>query len=103
MIYDAYHHIVNLSNPAGSPKTYDVCGNICETGDRFATDRELPEIREGDLLAILNAGAYCYAMGSVYNLRPLPTEVLIHRGEATLARKGLSNVELADEILRTYA
>lgn len=103
MIYDAYHHIVNLSNPAGSPKTYDVCGNICETGDRFATDRELPEIREGDLLAILNAGAYCCAMGSVYNLRPLPTEVLIHDGEATLARQGLSNVELADEILRTYA
>ncbi|MBT3380956.1 MAG: diaminopimelate decarboxylase [Lentisphaerae bacterium] len=102
MIYDAYHHIVNLSNPHGPPRTYDVCGNICETGDRFATDRVLPEVCEGDLLAILNAGAYCCAMGSVYNLRPLPTEVLVHKGQATLARKGLSNVELADEILRTY-
>jgi len=101
MIYDAYHHIVNLSNPDGALKTYDVCGNICETGDRFAADRELPEIREGDLLAILNAGAYCYAMGSVYNLRPLPTEIMVHDGVATLSRRGLTNEELVDAILRS--
>ena len=55
MFYEAYHHIVNVSNPAGEEGTYDVCGNICETGDTFCTDRPLAEIREGDVLAIENA------------------------------------------------
>ena len=49
--------MLNLSNPGGAVGTYDVCGNICETGDVFCIDRKLPEIREGDILAILNAGA----------------------------------------------
>jgi diaminopimelate decarboxylase len=100
MFYDAYHHIENLSNPEGKPYVYDVCGNICETGDRFATDREIPEIREGDLLAIRNAGAYCYAMGSVYNLRAMPPEVLVCRGEARLVRQRLTSEELIEKIMR---
>jgi diaminopimelate decarboxylase len=99
MLYDAYHHIVNLSNPHGEPKLYDICGNICETGDRFAEQREIAEIREGDILSIENSGAYCYSMGSVYNLRPMPAEVVASQGELTLARKALTNEALIDSIL----
>jgi len=99
MLYGAYHHIVNLTNPTGRPGTYDICGNICETGDRFAEHRDLPEVREGDLLDIQNAGAYCYSMGGVYNLRPMPTEVVAKDGSIILARKGLTNEQLALQIL----
>lgn len=97
--YGAYHHITNLTNPHGVPEKYDVCGNICETGDVFAKQRDLPEIREGDLLAIGNAGAYCYSMGGVYNLRPMPAEVFFYHGRAELSRRRLSNSELIDNIL----
>ena len=99
MFYQAYHQIDNLSNPNGESKVYDICGNICETGDLFASDRKVPEVREGDLLAIRTAGAYCYAMGSVYNLRAMPAEVLVYKGEDKLARKRLSTPELVDSIL----
>jgi len=99
VFYGAYHEVLNLSNPGGTPKVYDVCGNICETGDRFAEQRELPEISEGDILAIKNAGAYCYAMGGVYNLRPMPAEVLVYKGRAELARRKLSNAELVNSII----
>ena len=86
MMYDAYHTIENLSNPDGAPRTYTVVGYMCET-DTFATDRILPEVRSGDVLAIKNAGAYGYSMASNYNGRPRPAEVLIHRGEAKLIRQ----------------
>src|SRR3989344_685825 len=97
MFYDAYHHIINLTNPDGTKKRYDVAGNICETGDYFATNRELPEIRENDLLAIQNAGAYCYSMGGVYNLRAMPAEVMVLNGKDKLVRKRLSSKELVEE------
>lgn len=97
--YSAYHHIVNLSNPDGNPKTYDIFGNICESGDFLAKGRKMPEVREGDYLAVLNAGAYCYSMGSVYNLRPLPGEVVVRKGKETLSRKALSPEELAGRII----
>ena len=99
MFYDAYHHLINLTNPAGTKKMYDVAGNICETGDYFATNRELPEIRENDLLAIQNAGAYCYSMGGVYNLRPMPAEVLVVDGKERLVRKRLTSKELVEQIV----
>jgi diaminopimelate decarboxylase len=98
MFYNAYHHILNLSKPKCKVQKYDICGNICETGDCFATQRDMSEIREGDYLAIQNAGAYCYAMGGVYNLRPMPSEVIIIDGQSKLVRKRLTNDELADEI-----
>lgn len=98
VLYDAYHHIVNLSNPNGKPAAYDVCGNICETGDRFAEQRELTEIREGDVLSIENAGAYCYSMGGIYNLRPMPAEVVISGGRVGSVRRGLSAEELVNMI-----
>lgn len=76
MFYGAYHTINNISNPNGELKKYDVVGNICET-DTFASDRQIPEIRVGDILAFENAGAYCFSMASSYNSRPRPAEVLI--------------------------
>jgi diaminopimelate decarboxylase len=80
-VYDAYHHIVNLSNPDAPARLYDVTGNICETGDVLARERELPHVREGDVLAVLDAGAYGMSMASTYNLRPLPAEVWLDSDE----------------------
>ncbi len=86
MMYDAYHNIVNISNPNGTQKTYTVVGNICET-DTLGTDRELNEVREGDLLVLENAGAYGYMMASNYNSRLRPAEVMIIDGKAKLIRE----------------
>ena len=99
VLYDAYHIIENLSNPDGVPAIYDVCGNICETGDRFAEQRELPEIREYDILDIRNAGAYCYSMGGVYNLRTMPAEVVISGNKVVSHKPRKSDTELIDEII----
>ena len=76
MFYDSYHRIENISNPNAPKQLYTVTGNICET-DTFATDRELNEVREGDLLVFYNAGAYGYEMGSNYNSRFKPAQVLV--------------------------
>ena len=86
MMYDAYHHIVNISNPEAQEKSYTVTGYICET-DTFASDRLLHEVREGDLLVFYNAGAYGYEMSSHYNSRYKPAEVLVRNGKASLIRK----------------
>lgn len=86
MMYDAYHEIVNVSNPEGPKKVYTVVGNICET-DTLGADRELSEVREGDLLVIQNAGAYGYSMASNYNSRLRPAEVLVLEGKAKLIRQ----------------
>ena len=86
MFYGSYHSIENISNPHAPVKKYTVVGNICET-DTFATDRELNEIREGDYLLFLNAGAYCFEMASNYNSRYKPAEVLVKDGKAYLIRK----------------
>ncbi|MEI9919495.1 MAG: diaminopimelate decarboxylase [Bacteroidota bacterium] len=85
MMYNSYHEIVNVSNPTGPLKTYTVVGNICET-DTFGSDRELNEVREGDLLIFKNAGAYGYSMASNYNSRQRPAEVLVINGKAKLIR-----------------
>jgi len=86
MLYDAYHQIENLSNPEGLPRIYSVVGNICET-DTFGSDRKISEISEGDILVMLNAGAYGYAMSSNYNSRFRPAEVLFLNGKKHLIRK----------------
>ncbi|MGZ5287109.1 MAG: diaminopimelate decarboxylase [Flavisolibacter sp.] len=86
MMYDAYHHIVNISNLEGEEKVYTVTGYICET-DTFASDRLLHEIREGDLLVIYNAGAYGFEKSSSYNSRYKPAEVLVKNDEALLIRR----------------
>ena len=86
MFYESFHRIRNISNPDGSIKKYAVVGNICET-DTFAWDRELNEVREGDLLVFDNAGAYGFEMGSNYNSRFLPAQVMIKESEIHLIRK----------------
>ncbi|MCX8020144.1 MAG: diaminopimelate decarboxylase [Chitinophagaceae bacterium] len=86
MFYDAYHHIINLSNPGGVPGIYTVTGNICET-DTFASDRLINEVREGDILVFCNAGAYGFQMASQYNSRYRPAEVMITDGKTILIRK----------------
>lgn len=95
MMYDAYHQIINVSNPGGYQKLYTVVGYICET-DTFGADRKLNEVREGDILAMKNAGAYCYSMSSNYNSRLRPAEVLVMNGKASLIRKR----ETVDDLLR---
>ena len=95
MMYEAYHHIENISNKNGTQRIYTVVGNICET-DTFAWDRTLTEVREGDLLVFLNAGAYGFEMSSNFNSRLRPPEVMIQNGEAKLIRKG----DVFDDLLR---
>lgn len=96
MLYDAYHHIVNLSNPTGKPRIYSVVGYICET-DTLAWDRPIAEIRPGDILCIMNAGAYGFAMSSNYNARVRPAEVLVWEGQPLVIRRR----ETLDDLLTT--
>ena len=86
MFYGATHSIENISNPEGKKRFYSVVGYICET-DTFASNRQIAEISEGDILCFRNAGAYCYTMASNYNSRPRPAEVLWIDGQAKLIRK----------------
>jgi diaminopimelate decarboxylase len=89
-LYGAYHEIVPVTQSAGSSgesEITDIVGPICETGDFFARDRELPVVDEGDLLAILDAGAYGMVLGSNYNTRPRAAEVLISGKSAKLIRR----------------
>jgi diaminopimelate decarboxylase len=89
-LYGAYHEIVPVTQSAGSAGEWevtDIVGPICETGDFFARDRELPVVDEGDLLAILDAGAYGMVLGSNYNTRPRAAEVLIAGKSAKLIRR----------------
>ncbi len=86
MFYEAYHEITNLSNPDGKTRVYNVVGYICET-DTFGINRQLNEVREGDILAMANAGAYSFMMASNYNSRFRPAEVMVLDGEAHLIRR----------------
>ncbi len=87
-MYGSYHPILvaNKLDAAGK-ETYDVAGPICESGDLLAKERQLPEVAEGDLLAILNAGAYGFSMSSQYNSRPRAAEVMIRAGKAVVVRE----------------
>lgn len=87
-MYGSYHPIVvaNRLNSA-EEETYDIAGPLCESGDLLARGRRLPRISEGDLLAILNAGAYGFSMSSQYNSRPRPAEVMVRDGEYALVRR----------------
>jgi len=87
-IYGSYHPIL-VANKLNEPEkeTYSIAGPICESGDLLAKDRQLPEIQEGDLLAVLNAGAYGYSMSSQYNSRPRAAEVMIRAGKPVIVRE----------------
>lgn len=87
-LYQSYHEIVPVrrsSDPAR--KRVDVVGPVCESGDFFAQDRELSKMQEGDLVAIMSAGAYGFAMASNYNSRPLPAEALVNADRCALIRE----------------
>jgi diaminopimelate decarboxylase len=87
-LYKAHHEIVPVVRHRDrNSGAFDVVGPICETGDFFARDRELPEVAEGELLAILDAGAYGMSLSSNYNTRPRPAEVLVKGKSAKLVRK----------------
>ncbi len=86
--YGAYHDIVPVAPRRGAETPFDVVGPVCETGDFLALERPLPDgIAPGHLLAILGAGAYGFVMGSTYNARPRPPEVLVDGGRWGLARR----------------
>lgn len=94
-MYDSYHHVV-VANKAKSKavEIYTVVGPICETGDIFAKDRLLPYIEKGDLIALLDTGAYGFSMSSQYNGRPRCAEVLVKEGEVDLIRSREDYVDL---------
>ncbi len=96
MFYDAYHQIKNISNPNGRKRVYTVVGYICET-DTFASDRQISEITEGNILCFHNAGAYCYTMSNNYNSRFRPAEVLVHKGKHQL----ISRRQTLEDLLST--
>jgi len=85
-LYGSYHEIVPVEQRPTDRLTADVVGPLCETGDFLAQDREMPDVRAGDLLAILTVGAYGYVLASNYNTRPRPAEVLVDGHEVELIR-----------------
>ena len=103
-LYHSYHEIVPVKEPicrasvsdANKSKTekIDIVGPVCESGDFFALDREMPDVREGDLLAIMSAGAYGFVMASNYNSRPLAAEALVRGDKFALIRQRQTNEDL---------
>jgi diaminopimelate decarboxylase len=88
-LYSAFHEIVpvKVTRDDRARETVDVVGPICESGDFLARDRELPPVDEGELIAILDAGAYGMALASNYNSRPRPAEVLVDGKSVKLIRR----------------
>ena len=87
-LYEGHHEIVPLVEPSSTERIkVDVVGPICESGDFFCQDRLLPDFNPGDSIALMSAGAYGFAMASNYNSRPLPAEILVEGGNATVIRK----------------
>src|SRR5437764_5566581 len=118
-LYHSYHEIVPVEEPScrasvsdaavtsksnrlrlatarreSRTEKIDIVGPVCESGEFFALDRQMPELREGDLLAIMSAGAYGLVMASNYNSRPLPAEALVRGGRVSLIRKRQSPEDL---------
>jgi diaminopimelate decarboxylase len=95
-MYDAFHDIIAINQPPpGSPRVaYDVVGPVCETSDLFATGRGLPELKSGDLVAILSAGAYGAVMAGDYNARPRIPEVLVSGAQWGIVRPRESYADL---------
>jgi diaminopimelate decarboxylase len=94
-LYDAYHEIIPVAEPAGSGTMMaDVVGPVCESGDYLAKARELPKLEQGDLLATMTAGAYGAVQAGNYNTRPMVPEVLVKDGKWALIRPRQSYEEL---------
>jgi len=86
-LYGSYHEIVPLKESHTVTSKIDVVGPVCESGDFFAQEREMPPVQAGDLLAIMSAGAYGFVMASTYNSRPLPAEAIVNGDKIALIRK----------------
>ncbi len=98
MLYGSYHHIIPCYKlEKGEFLKYDIAGPICESGDILGKDREFSELKEGDYLAILDAGAYGFTMSSNYNSRPRAAEILLSKGTSYLIRKA----ETYDDLFRS--
>jgi diaminopimelate decarboxylase len=94
-LYHSYHEIVPVREPNNPAREkIDIVGPVCESGDFFALDREMPAVQEDDLLAIMSAGAYGFVMASNYNSRPLPAEALVSGDKFALIRKRQTNEDL---------
>ena len=100
-MYEAYHEVVPVARDAARPTLKaDLVGPVCESGDCFAKDRQLPEVREGELVAFMSAGAYGYTMSSRYNTRAMPAEVMVSgdRFELVNARESFENMVAGEKI-----
>ncbi len=86
-LYEGHHEIAPLTQPTGEMRKVDVVGPICESGDFFCQDRELPDFQPGETVALLSAGAYGFVMASNYNSRPLPAEILVDGSTARVVRQ----------------
>ncbi len=103
-LYQSYHEIVPVkqsitTKSKNKTEKIDIVGPVCESGDFFALDREMPEVHEDDLLAIMSAGAYGFVMASNYNSRSLPAEALVHRDKVSLIRRRQTWEDLVHEEL----
>lgn len=90
--YHEFHAVTRMDAPRSCE--YELVGNLCNTGDTFASARAMPELREGDILGMVNAGAYGLSRSSTYNSRPIPAEILVCGGEATPIRRRQSYEDL---------
>ena len=86
-LYDAWHEIVPVTQEPRAPQIYDIVGPVCETGDTFAVNRELPRCEAGDLLMVKTTGAYGASMASTYNSRPLAAEILLDQGRYAVVKR----------------
>jgi diaminopimelate decarboxylase len=86
-LYSAYHKILPVQADSERFEKVDVVGPVCESGDFFARDRKLPVVQEGDLLAIMDVGAYGMVLASNYNSRPRPTEILVDGKSVKMIRR----------------
>jgi diaminopimelate decarboxylase len=99
-LYEAHHDVVPVNHSNLPPITADIVGPVCETGDYLAKARTMPGVKEGDLLAIMSAGAYGAVMASTYNSRPLIPEVLVDgdRFHVIRPRKSLAELIALDSV-----
>ena len=86
-LYEGFHEIVPVTEPTGAVESVDVVGPICESGDFFCQNREVPTFAPGEFIALMSAGAYGMVMATTYNSHPLPAEILVDRNQARIARK----------------
>lgn len=93
-LYEGHHQIVPVDETITRTVVSDVVGPVCETGDFFCQNREVADVKQGDTLALMSAGAYGFVMASVYNTRPWPAEILVDGGEAKVVRPRMTVEEI---------